>query len=132
MQKIAPKSSTEAELAGLSDSMAQAIHLFFVENQGYSVDPVFFNQELSNAWHSWAKVGPDPRGPATSTFVISGWQKGWQKEKSILRTSSPILCMQIRSHNLCKRLSLKGRKRASPAGLDIPRTQNRIPYERSE
>ncbi len=45
-QKIVTKSSTEAELVGLSDSAAQAIHLnIVIEKQAYSVGPVVIYQD---------------------------------------------------------------------------------------
>jgi hypothetical protein len=44
-QHIVTKSSTEAQLNGLSDPMALAIHLtHFVEKQGYTVGPVIIYQ----------------------------------------------------------------------------------------
>jgi hypothetical protein len=45
-QKIVTKSSTEAELVGLSDTASQAIHLQnFVEAQGYDIGPVVIYQD---------------------------------------------------------------------------------------
>ena len=45
-QTIVTKSSTEAEMVGLSDSTTQAIHLKnCVEKQGYSVSPVIIYQD---------------------------------------------------------------------------------------
>jgi hypothetical protein len=45
-QKIVTKSSTEAELVGLSDTATQAIHLRnFVQAQGYDIGPVMIYQD---------------------------------------------------------------------------------------
>ena len=45
-QKIVTKSSTEAELVGLSDTATQAIHLRnFVQAQGYDIGPVVIYQD---------------------------------------------------------------------------------------
>ncbi len=45
-QKIVTKSSTEAELVGLSESAAQAIHLRnFLMGQGYVVGPTIIHQD---------------------------------------------------------------------------------------
>jgi hypothetical protein len=45
-QKIVTKSSTEAELVGLSDMASQALHLRnFVMAQGYDMGPVFIHQD---------------------------------------------------------------------------------------
>jgi hypothetical protein len=43
-----------------------------------------------------------------------------------------ILYMQMRSHRLCKGLSLRGNERASPTWLDAPKNQKYFPYERPE
>ena len=46
-QKIVTKSSTEAELVGLSDTASQAIHMRnFVIAQGYDVGPVIIYQDI--------------------------------------------------------------------------------------
>jgi len=37
--------------------------------------------------------------------------------------------MQMRSLSLCKGLSLRGSERASPTGLDAPKTQNYFHYK---
>jgi hypothetical protein len=58
-QKIVTKSSTEAELVGLSDSTAQAIHLKnFVEKQGYSVGPVIIYQDNLSCMALMKRGGP--------------------------------------------------------------------------
>jgi hypothetical protein len=58
-QKIVTKSSTEAELVGLSDSAAQAIHLKnFVEKQGYSVGPVIIYQDNLSCMALMKRGGP--------------------------------------------------------------------------
>ena len=45
-QKIVKKSSTEAELVGLSDTASQAIHLRnFVMAQGYEIGPALIYQD---------------------------------------------------------------------------------------
>jgi hypothetical protein len=58
-QKIVTKSSTEAELVGLSDSAAQAIHLRnFVIEQGYSVGPVIVYQDNLSCMALMKRGGP--------------------------------------------------------------------------
>jgi hypothetical protein len=58
-QKIVTKSSTEAELVGLSDSAAQAIHLRnFVIEQGYSVGPVVVYQDNLSCMALMKRGGP--------------------------------------------------------------------------
>ena len=58
-QKIVTKSSTEAELVGLSDSAAQAIHLKnFVTEQGYSVGPVVIYQDNLSCMALMKRGGP--------------------------------------------------------------------------
>jgi hypothetical protein len=58
-QKIVTKSSTEAELVGLSDSAAQAIHLKnFVSEQGYSVGPVVIYQDNLSCMALMKRGGP--------------------------------------------------------------------------
>ena len=58
-QKIVTKSSTEAELVGLSDSAAQAIHLKnFVAEQGYSVGPVVIYQDNLSCMALMKRGGP--------------------------------------------------------------------------
>ncbi len=58
-QKIVTKSSTEADLVGLSDSAAQAIHLKnFVEKQGYSVGPVIIYQDSLSCMSLMKRGGP--------------------------------------------------------------------------
>jgi hypothetical protein len=53
------KSSTEAELVGLSDSTAQAIHLKnFVEKQGYSVGLVIIYQDNLSCMALMKRGGP--------------------------------------------------------------------------
>jgi hypothetical protein len=53
------KSSTEAELVGLSDSAAQAIHLRnFVIEQGYSVGPVVVYQDNLSCMALMKRGGP--------------------------------------------------------------------------
>ncbi len=59
-QKIVTKSSTEAELAGLSNSVAQAIHLrIFLMGQGYVVGPTIIHQDnlSSMALMKWGGPG---------------------------------------------------------------------------
>ena len=58
-QKIVTKSSTEAELVGLSDSAAQAIHLKnCVSEQGYSVGPVVIYQDNLSCMALMKRGGP--------------------------------------------------------------------------
>ena len=58
-QQIVTKSSTEAELVGLSDSVAQAIHLRnFVIGQGYSVGPVVVYQDNLSCMALMKRGGP--------------------------------------------------------------------------
>lgn len=58
-QKIVTKSSTEAELVGLSDSAAQAIHLRnFVIEQGYELGPVIIYQDNLSAMALMKRGGP--------------------------------------------------------------------------
>jgi hypothetical protein len=53
------KSSTEAELAGLSDSTVQAIHLKnYVEEQGYSVGHVIIYQDNLGCMALMKRGGP--------------------------------------------------------------------------
>ena len=70
-QKIVTKSSTEVELVGLSDSVAQAIHLKkFVIGQGYSVGIVVVYQDNLSCMALMKHGAPDRRGQGTSTFTI--------------------------------------------------------------
>ena len=56
---VTTKSSTEAELVGLSDSTAQAIHLKnFVKKQGYSVGPVIIYQDNLSCMALMKRGGP--------------------------------------------------------------------------
>ncbi len=58
-QKSVTKSSTEAELVGLSDSTAKTIHLKnFVEKQGYSVGPVIIYQDNLSCMALLKRGGP--------------------------------------------------------------------------
>jgi hypothetical protein len=58
-QKIVTKSSTEAELVGLSDSAAQAINLRnFVSEQGHSVGPVVIYQDNLSCMALMKRGGP--------------------------------------------------------------------------
>ena len=58
-QKIVTKSSTEAELVGLSDSAAQAIHLRnFVMEQGYKVGPAVIYQDNLSCMALMKRGGP--------------------------------------------------------------------------
>ena len=58
-QKIVTKSSTEAELVGLSDSAAQAIHLRnFVHEQGYDVGPAVIYQDNLSCMALMKRGGP--------------------------------------------------------------------------
>jgi hypothetical protein len=58
-QKIVTKSSTEAELVGLSDSVAQAIHLRnFITKQGYGEEPVVVYQDNLSCMALIKRGGP--------------------------------------------------------------------------
>lgn len=58
-QKIVTKSSTEAELVGLSDSAAQAIHLRnFVQAQGYETGPAVIYQDNLSCMALMRRGGP--------------------------------------------------------------------------
>jgi hypothetical protein len=58
-QKIVTKSSTEAELVGLSDSAAQAIHVRnFVLEQGYEAGPVVIHQDNLSCMALMKRGGP--------------------------------------------------------------------------
>ena len=58
-QKIVTKSSTEAELVGLSDSAAQAIHLRnFIIGQGYVIGPVVIFQDNLSCMALVKRDGP--------------------------------------------------------------------------
>ena len=58
-QKIVTKSSTEAELVGLSDSAAQAIHLRnFIMGQGYIIGPVIIFQDNLSCMALVKRGGP--------------------------------------------------------------------------
>jgi hypothetical protein len=58
-QKIVTKSSTEAELVGLSDSASQAIHLRnFVTSQGYDVGPAIIYQDNLSTMALMKRGGP--------------------------------------------------------------------------
>ena len=59
-QKIVTKSSTEAELVGLSDTASQAIHLRnFVMAQGYEVGPAVIYQDNLSCMALMKRGGPD-------------------------------------------------------------------------
>ena len=58
-QKIVTKSSTEAELVGLSDTATQAIHLRnFVQAQGYDIGPVIIYQDNMSCMALMKRGGP--------------------------------------------------------------------------
>ena len=58
-QKIVTKSSTEAELVGLSDTATQAIHLRnFVQAQGYEVGPAIIYQDNMSCMALMKRGGP--------------------------------------------------------------------------
>ena len=58
-QKIVTKSSTEAELVGLSDTASQAIHMRnFVIAQGYDVGPVIIYQDNMSCMALMKRGGP--------------------------------------------------------------------------
>jgi hypothetical protein len=58
-QNIVTKSNTEAELVGLSDSVAQAIHLKkFVIGQSYSIGPVVVYQDNLSCMALMKRGGP--------------------------------------------------------------------------
>ena len=58
-QKIVTKSSTEAELVGLFDSAAQAIHLrIFLMGQGYVVGPAIIYQDNLSFMALMKRGGP--------------------------------------------------------------------------
>ena len=58
-QKIVTKSSTEAELVGLSDTASQAVHLRnFVISQGYDVGPVIVFQDNLSCMALMKRGGP--------------------------------------------------------------------------
>ena len=57
-QKIVTKSSTEAELVGLSDTAMQAIHLRnFVQAQGYDIGPVV--RSFLVVWRGYHRTSGD-------------------------------------------------------------------------
>jgi Reverse transcriptase (RNA-dependent DNA polymerase) len=58
-QKIVTKSSTEAELVGLSDSVSQALHMrHFLIAQGYVIGPVIIHQDNMSCMALIKKGGP--------------------------------------------------------------------------
>ena len=58
-QKIVTKSSTEAELVGLSDTATQAIHMRnFVQAQGYEVGPAIIYQDNMSCMALMKRGGP--------------------------------------------------------------------------
>jgi hypothetical protein len=58
-QKIVTKSSTEAELVGLSDTASQAIHLrSFIEAQGYEMGPAVLYQDNLSTMALMKRGGP--------------------------------------------------------------------------
>jgi hypothetical protein len=58
-QKIVTKSSTEAELVGLSNTASQAIHMRnFVIVQGYDVGPVIIYQDNMSCMALMKRGGP--------------------------------------------------------------------------
>jgi len=76
-QKIVPKSSTEAELVGLSVSAAQAIHLRnFLMGQEYVFGPAIIHQDNLSSMALIKRVARAQRGPAISTSAIFDGVKG--------------------------------------------------------
>jgi len=58
-QKIVTKSSTEAELVGLSDSVSQALHMRnFLVAQGYVIGPIIIHQDNMSCMALIKKGGP--------------------------------------------------------------------------
>jgi hypothetical protein len=76
-QKIVTKSSTEAELVGLSDTASQAIHLRnFVQNQGYETGPAVIYQDNLSCMALMKRGGP---GSERSRHI--NIRHFWMKEK---------------------------------------------------
>jgi hypothetical protein len=76
-QQLVTKSSTEAELVGLSDAATQAIHVRnFIEAQGYSTDPLTIYQDNMSCM-ALIKRG----GPCSARSRHIGIRRFWLKER---------------------------------------------------
>jgi hypothetical protein len=75
-QKIVSKSITKAELVGLSDSAAQAIHLRnFIMGQGYVIGTVIIFQYNLNGMALVKRGGPGSERSRHINILHFGWQK---------------------------------------------------------
>jgi len=72
-QKIVTKSSTEAELVALSDSVSQSIHMRnFLIAQGYFMGPIIVYQDNMSCMALVKKGGPcSERSPVAPAFDCS-------------------------------------------------------------
>ena len=88
-QRLNSKSSTEAELIGLSDSLSQVLWIReFLLEQGYALGPAFVKNKTTNRLWSWQIRESQLRNElVTLAYVISGFEIALKVRKSRWSTS---------------------------------------------